>query len=76
MRSLFRFSATSQGFIINDALNCAKVGVVCKSLLLADFGWGAYGNTVDTTEKMIRERRDVVQAFVKASNKGWKRYMG
>lgn len=42
--------ATSQGFITNDALNCAKVEVACKSLLLADFGWGAYGNTVDTTE--------------------------
>lgn len=67
--------ATSQGFITNDALNCAKVEVVCKSLLLADFGWGAYGNTVDTTEKMISERRDVVRAFVKASNEGWKRYM-
>ncbi len=67
--------ATSQGFVTNDALNCAKVEVSCRSLLLADFGWGAYGNTIDTSEKTISERPEVVRAFVKASNEGWKRYM-
>ena len=67
--------AGSQGFITNDALNCAKVEVTCRSLLLADFGWGAYGNTIDTTERMIGERPDVVRTVVKASSEGWKRYI-
>jgi len=68
-------NAASQGYVTNDAINCAKVEIACRSLLLADFGWSAYANTVDTTEKMIAERPEVVRAFVRATHEGWKRYM-
>jgi NitT/TauT family transport system substrate-binding protein len=67
--------AGSQGFVTNDIFNCNKLGIVCKSLLLSDFGWGAYANTLDTTEKTIQERPELVRAFVKATNEGWKRYL-
>ena len=67
--------ASSQGYVTNDAINCGKVQIVCRSLLLADYGWGAYANTVDTTEKTIQERPEMVRAFVKATHEGWKRYM-
>jgi NitT/TauT family transport system substrate-binding protein len=67
--------SASQGFITNDGLNCAAIQVSCRSLLLADFGWGAYGNTLDTTDKVIAERPEVVRAMVRASSEGWKRYM-
>ena len=67
--------ASSQGYLTNDAFHSGKLGIVCKSLLLADYGWGAYANTLDTTEKTIQERPEVVRAFVKATNEGWKRYI-
>jgi len=67
--------AASQGFITNDALNCAAIQISCRSLLLADFGWGAYGNTLDTTDKVMAERPEVVRAMGRASSEGWKRYM-
>lgn len=67
--------AASQGFITNDALNCAAIQISCRSLLLADFGWGAYGNTLDTTDKVAAERPQVVRAMVRATSEGWKRYM-
>lgn len=67
--------AASQGFITNDALNCAAIRIACRSLLLADFGWGAYGNTLDTTEKIVYERPEMVRAMVRALSEGWKRYM-
>ena len=67
--------SASQGFVTNDGLNCAAIQISCRSLLLADFGWGAYGNTLDTTDKVIAERPEVVRAMVRASSEGWKRYM-
>jgi NitT/TauT family transport system substrate-binding protein len=64
-----------QGFITNDAWNGKKVGLTLHSHLLADYGWANYANTVDATEKTIRERPEVVLALVKASSEGWRRYL-
>jgi NitT/TauT family transport system substrate-binding protein len=66
---------SQQGYATNDGWNARKVGLNLKSLILADYGWGNYATTIDTTERMIRERPEVVRAFVRASSEGWKRYL-
>lgn len=66
---------SQQGFVTNDAWNARKVGLNLQSLLLADYGWANYATTIDTTERMIRERPEVVLAFVRATSEGWKAYL-
>jgi NitT/TauT family transport system substrate-binding protein len=66
---------SQQGFVTNDAWNAKKVGLDLQSLLLADYGWLNYATTIDATEKTIKERPEMVRAFVKATQEGWKRYL-
>ena len=66
---------SQQGFVTNDAWNARKVGLNLQSLLLADYGWANYATTIDTTERMIKERPEVVRAFVRATSEGWKAYL-
>src|SRR5256885_1260714 len=66
---------SQQGYATNDAWNARKVGLNLKSLLLADYGWANYATTVDATEKTLRERPEIVRAFVRASREGWKGYL-
>lgn len=66
---------SQQGFVTNDAWNARKVGLNLQSLLLADYGWANYATTIDATEKTIRERPDMVRAFVRATHEGWKAYL-
>lgn len=68
-------TAASQGYLTIDAYQMDKLGVKSRSLLLADYGWNAYVSTLDTTEKVIAERPEMVRAFVKATAEGWKRYL-
>ena len=66
---------SQQGYATNDAWNARKVGLNLKSLVLADYGWANYATTVDATEKTIRERPEVVRAFVRATSEGYRRYL-
>jgi NitT/TauT family transport system substrate-binding protein len=53
----------------------ARVGVTNgRSLLLADFGWDQYINTVDTLDATVAERPDVLRRFLKATAAGWRLY--
>ena len=48
---------SQQGYATNDAWNAKKVGLNLKSLMLADYGWGNYATTIDTTslaEQMLQ----------------------
>jgi len=66
---------SQQGFVTNDMWNARKVGLSLQSLLLADYGWANYATTIDVTEKTIRERPEIVRAFVRATSEGWKAYL-
>jgi NitT/TauT family transport system substrate-binding protein len=66
---------SQQGFVTNDAWNARKVGLNLHSLLLADYGWANYATTIDVTEKTLKERPEVVRAFVRASREGWAGYL-
>jgi len=67
--------AIQQGYVTNDGYLVAKQKTAAKSLLLADNGWLAYQNTLDTTQKMIDTHPEIVQAMVKATAEGWEAYM-
>jgi NitT/TauT family transport system substrate-binding protein len=68
--------AASQGYITVDAANMAKANVPDgRSLLLADFGWNQYINTVDTTDQMVSKQPEVIRAFLRATAEGWRRYL-
>jgi NitT/TauT family transport system substrate-binding protein len=68
--------AISQGYITTDKPNMIAAGVPNgRSLLLADFGWNQYINTVDVLEEMIATRPEVIRAFLKATAEGWRAYL-
>jgi len=66
---------SQQGFVTNDAWNARKVGLNLQSLLLADFGWANYATTIDTLERTVREKPELVRAFARATSEGWKAYL-
>ncbi len=45
------------------------------ALLLADYGYLPYGETIETTFDQVRQRPDRVRRFVEASIKGWYSYL-
>ncbi len=66
--------AIQQGYITNDGYFLAREGVEAKSLLLADYGWGAYSATLDTRRDTVERNPELVQAMVAATAKGWEAY--
>ena len=44
-------------------------------LLLADAGYTSYGGLIETSEKLAKEKPDLVQRFVNASIEGWYSYL-
>jgi NitT/TauT family transport system substrate-binding protein len=65
---------TSEPFTIEKALG-EKEGVKPVVLLLADAGYGSYGALIETSEKLVRDKPDLVQRFVDASIEGWYSYL-
>lgn len=63
-----------QGFITSEPFALKEQGIETTTLLNADSGFNPYSNILFTTERMIREKPDVVEAFVRASIKGWDYY--
>ncbi|MBV8504713.1 MAG: ABC transporter substrate-binding protein, partial [Alphaproteobacteria bacterium] len=44
-------------------------------MLLADAGYSSYGSLIQTSDKLVRDKRDLVQRFVDASIEGWYSYL-
>jgi len=44
-------------------------------LLLADAGYASYGSLIQTSDKLVQEKPELVQSFVDASIKGWYSYL-
>ena len=44
-------------------------------MLLADAGYSSYGSLIQTSDKLVREKPDLVQRFVDASIEGWYSYL-
>jgi NitT/TauT family transport system substrate-binding protein len=67
--------AIQQGYLTSEPFTIEKEGVHPVVLLLADAGYGSYGALIETSEKLVRDKPDLVQRFVDASIEGWYFYL-
>lgn len=68
-------NVSQQGYVGSEPLMIEKGGEKPEVFLLADDGWPAYAETIDTTRSMTDKHPQWVAAFVKASAEGWKSYL-
>ena len=67
--------AIQQGYLTSEPFTIEKEGVRPVVLLLADAGYGSYGALIATSQKLVRDKPDLVQRFVDASIEGWYSYL-
>jgi NitT/TauT family transport system substrate-binding protein len=68
-------NAIQQGFLSSEPYAAMQAGARPKVFLLADAGFNNYQTTIEISQRMVNEKRDVVQRFVNATIEGWSQYM-
>jgi NitT/TauT family transport system substrate-binding protein len=64
-----------QAYMSSEPFQAEKAGVKANFFLFARDGFPPYGTTIVATQKIVKEKPDVVQRFVRASMEGWKSYL-
>jgi NitT/TauT family transport system substrate-binding protein len=59
------------GYLINEVLAAKEKGFDVNIVYPADYGIDLYADTLFTTEKMLKEKPELVKKFVAATLKGW-----
>jgi NitT/TauT family transport system substrate-binding protein len=67
--------AIQQGYVTSEPFLIEQHGEKPLVFLLADAGYSSYGSIIETSEKLAREKPDLVQRFVNASIEGWYSYL-
>jgi NitT/TauT family transport system substrate-binding protein len=67
--------AIQQGYLSSEPFTIETQGVKPVVLLLADAGYASYGSLIQTSDKLVQEKPDLVQRFVDASIEGWYSYL-
>jgi NitT/TauT family transport system substrate-binding protein len=67
--------AIQQGYLTSEPFIIETEGVQPVVMLLADAGYGSYAALIETSEKLVRDKPDLVQRFVDASIEGWYSYL-
>ena len=67
--------AVQQGYVTSEPFLIEQHGEKPLVFLLADAGYSSYGSIIETSEKLAREKPDLVQRFVNASIEGWYSYL-
>ena len=67
--------AIQQGYVTSEPFLIEQQGEKPLVFLLADAGYTSYGSIIETSEKLAREKPDLVQRFVDASIEGWYSYL-
>lgn len=67
--------AIQQGYVTSEPFTIEKEGVKPVVMLLADAGYSSYGALIETSQKLVRDKPDLVQRFVDASIEGWYSYL-
>jgi NitT/TauT family transport system substrate-binding protein len=67
--------AIQQGYLTSEPFTIEKAGVKPVVMLLADAGYSSYGAMIETSQKLVHEKPDLVQRFVNASIEGWYSYL-
>jgi len=68
-------NAVQQGYLSSEPFTIEAQGVRPVVLLLADAGYSSYGSLIQTSDKLVQEKPDLVQRFVDASVEGWYGYL-
>ncbi|HLI19966.1 MAG TPA: ABC transporter substrate-binding protein [Stellaceae bacterium] len=69
-------NAIQQGYLTSEPFLIEKEGHVKPVVfLLADYGYSSYGSIIETSQKLIDQKPDLVQRFVNASIEGWYSYL-
>ncbi len=68
-------NVVQQAYPSSEPYQAEKAGVKSKFFLFADAGYPPYGTTIVTTSKLVADKPDLVQRFVRASMEGWKSYL-
>ena len=68
-------NAVQQGYLSSEPFTIEAQGVKPVVLLLADAGYSSYGSLIQTSNKLVLEKSDLVQRFVDASVEGWYSYL-
>lgn len=64
-----------QGFPSSEPYTAQKAGHKVKFFLFADDGYPPYGNTIVAMQKLVKDKPELVQRFVRATLEGWKSYL-
>ena len=68
--------AIEEGFVSSEPFQIeAASGIKPVVNLLADNGYDSYSTVILTQSRMVKDRPEVVRAFVEASIEGWRSYM-
>lgn len=68
--------SAQQGYVTSEPFAVEREGgFVPNQFLLADYGFDTYATTIETMQKTIDERPEVVKCFVDGSAKGWYTYL-
>src|SRR5437588_9681754 len=67
--------AIQQGYVTSEPFTIEKEGVKPVVMLLADAGYSSYGALIQTSQKLARDKPDLVQRFIDASIEGWYSYL-
>jgi len=59
------------GYLINEVLAAEEKGFETSVIRPAEYGVAMYADTLFTTERMLKEKPDVVKKFVAATIRGW-----
>ncbi len=59
------------GYLINEVIATKERGFDVTIISPADYEISLYADTLFTTEKMLKEKPEIVRAFVTATMKGW-----
>lgn len=68
-------SLVQQGYLTSEPYSIRKEGGFDPVIfLIADYGYTPYATTIQTTQRMVTDKKDVTQRFVEASIKAWYSY--
>jgi NitT/TauT family transport system substrate-binding protein len=68
-------NVAQQAYPSSELFQAMKANVKTSFHLFANDGYPPYGTTVVTMDKLVREKPDMVERFVRASMEGWKSYL-
>jgi NitT/TauT family transport system substrate-binding protein len=64
-----------QAYLSSEPFQAERNGTKVRFFLFARDGFPPYGTTIVATQKLVKDKPDVVQRFVRASMEGWKSFL-